>query len=342
MANIETKYAGLTLRSPLIVSSSGLTKNIDGVKKANDSGAGAVVLRSVFEEEIMADIAKEQQGMTSHHPEEYDYLMGYNLYEYLTLIESAKQSSDIPIIASINCASSSSWIDYAQKIQDAGADALELNVNILPHKESLEHAEFDQPYYDKLSNYDDLKFQNSGEVEEVYYEVLKKVKRHASIPIIFKIGPYFTSMINFAQALDSNNVSALSLFNWFFAPDFDIDKKEIIHTMQLSNSQYMGNTLRWIALLHNEVKCDLSATTGVHDAKSCIKLIMAGASTVQLCSILYKDGFTVIDRFLTEISDWMDANNYASIKELQGSLRKHLNTNVFNRTQYVKMYTSAE
>jgi dihydroorotate dehydrogenase (fumarate) len=347
MTDIETKYAGLTLKNPLIVSSSGLTKDIDGVKRADDSGAGAVVLRSVFEEEILADVAKAQSGITSHHPEEYDYLRGYDLHEYLKLIEKTKQECSIPIIASINCTSSSLWVDYAKKIQAAGADALELNISILPNKEHIAHPEFEQTkgvpqYYDKLDNFPPIKFQNSDQVEEIYYDVLKELKKHISIPIIYKIGPYFTSLINFAKTLDSHDVNALVLFNWFFTPDFDIDTKEVIHTMRLSNSQYMGNTLRWISLLNNEVKCDLSATTGVHDAKSCIKLLMAGASTIQLCSAIYKNGFSIVEEFLKITTDWMDKNNYSSIKELKGSLRKHLDKDVFTRMQYVKMYTSVE
>jgi dihydroorotate dehydrogenase (fumarate) len=342
MTDIVTRYAGLTLTNPLIVSSSGLTKDIDSVKRADDSGAGAVVLRSVFEEEIMSEIAKVQSEISSHHPEEYDYLMGFNLHEYLDFIEKAKKSCSIPIIASINCTSASAWLDYAKKIQAVGADALELNISILPHKEHIPHPEFDQKYYDKISNFPPIKFQDSEQVEKVYYEILRELKKHISIPIIFKIGPYFTSLTNFTKTLDENNVNALVLFNWFFVPDFDIDTKEIIHTMRLSNSQHMGNTLRWIMLLHNEVKCDLSATTGVHDAKSCIKLLMAGASTVQLCSVLYKEGFSVVGNFLKEITDWMDKNNYASVNELKGSLRKHMNKDVFTRMQYVKMYTSVE
>jgi dihydroorotate dehydrogenase (fumarate) len=340
MTAIETKYAGLTLKNPLIVSSSGLTKDIDGVKRADDSGAGAVVLRSVFEEEILADVANAQSGSSSHHPEEYDYLRGYELHEYLNLIQKAKQDCSIPVIASINCTSSSLWVDYAKKIEAAGADALEVNISILPSKEHIAHPDFEQKYYDKLDNYPEEKFQDSEQVEDVYYDVLKELKKHVSIPIIFKLGPYFTSLINFAKTLDSHDVNALVLFNWFFTPDFDIDTKEIIHTMRLSNSQYMGNTLRWISLLNNEVKCDLSATTGVHDAKSCIKLLMAGATTVQVCSAIYKNGFSIVEEYLKVMADWMDKNNYSSIEELKGSLRKHLNKDVFTRMQYIKMYTS--
>ena len=342
MTDTVTKYAGLTLKNPLIVSSSGLTKDIDGVKRADDSGAGAVVLRSVFEEEILADIAKLQSGITIHHPEEYDYLRGYDLHEYLNLIDKAKHTCSIPIIASINCTSSSLWVDYARKIQAAGADALELNISILPHKEHISHPEFDQKYYDKLDNFPPIRFQDSSQVENAYYEILRELKKHITIPIMFKIGPYFTSLINFAKTLDADGVNALVLFNWFFTPDFDIDTKEVIHTMRLSNSQYIGNTLRWITLLHNEVKCDLSATTGVHDARSCLKLLMSGASTIQLCSVLYKNGFSVIKELLKEITDWMEKNNYSSIREIKGSLRKHMDTNVFSRMQYVKMYTSVE
>ncbi len=341
MADLVTQYAGLTLANPLIISSSGLTKDSEGIRKATDSGAGAVVLRSVFEEEIMAEMASQKKDSAYQHPEAYDYLLDYSLSDYLKLIEKSKKDCHVPIIASINCTGSSSWISYAKKIQAAGADALEVNFSILPTIERVPHPEFEQPYYDKIDHDAPTHYQDSQQLEAIYYEVLQELHKHITIPIIFKIGPYFTSLINFARTLDAHKVSALTLFNWFFTPDFDIDTKEVIYKMQLSDPQSMGNTLRWISLLQQEVQCDLSATTGIHDAKSCIKLMMAGASTVQLCSVIYKNGFSVVQDFLSEINDWMDSNQYASINDLKGSIHKHMDTQVFNRTQYLKQYTEA-
>ncbi len=341
MANLATQYAGLTLANPLIIASSGLTKDSDGVKKAADSGAGAVVLRSVFEEEIMAEVAKIENDFTPQHPEAYEYLLDYNLNDYLNLIEKCKRECTVPIIASINCAGASSWISYANKIQAAGADALEVNVAMLPAREKLSHPEFDQRFYEKAGQDLTANYQDSLQIESVYYEVLKELKKHISIPVIFKIGPYFTSLIHFARALDKHHVSALTLFNWFFTPDFDIDTKEVIHKIALSDPQSIGNTLRWVTLLHNEIKCDLSATTGIHDAESCIKLVMAGASTVQLCSVIYKNGFSVVGQFLDEISSWMDSHGYASMNDLKGAIHKHMDTQVFNRMQYIKQYTDS-
>ncbi len=342
MADLRTNYAGLSLKNPLIVSSSGITKNIDGVMRAYDAGAGAVVLRSIFEEEIMMDMLKSKDDFSSLHPEEYEYLMAHRMDDYINLIEEAKKSCDIPVIASINCASPSSWIDYAKKIQSAGADAMELNINILPAKEYGSPREVEHWYYSKVMEGSVGKSPTSADTEKTYYKILEEVKKNISIPIMFKLGPHFTSLINFAKTLDTNGVSALVLFNWFFSPDFDIETKEPIRRMRLSSPQDLGNTLRWIALLHNEVNCDLSATTGVHDYQSCIKLLMAGASTVQLCSVLYRNGIKVIGRFIQEISEWMDKHDYNAIDDLKGTLQNYLDMSIFTRMQYIKMYAEAE
>ncbi len=342
MADLTTHYAGLKLKNPLIVSSSGLTKDLIGVKRAYEAGAGAVVLKSVFEEQILMDIKKDKDDLSSFLPEEYEYLTAYSIHDYIDLIENAKKSCDIPIIASINCTSSSAWIGYAKQIQSAGADAVEININILPTKEYGSVKKIEHSYYSKFMGIERSKTQSGESVENVYYDILKNLKSSVDIPVMFKIGPYFTSLMSFTKALDSYGVDALVLFNLFYIPDFNIDTKKLILSMRLSDPHDIGNTLRWIALLHNEVKCDLSATTGVHDSSSCIKLLMSGASSVQICSVLYKKGFEVIKKFLDEISDWMDKNNYATINDLKGSLKKHLDASVFARTQYIKMYSNIE
>ncbi len=342
MADLRTHYAGLSLRNPLIVSSSGLTKNIEGVLKAYNAGAGAVVLKSLFEEQITLETLKTHSDFSSFRPEEYEYLRAYGSQDYLTLIENAKEECDVPLIASINCTKSSSWIDYARKIQSSGADALEVNINMLPAKEYVSQKDFDHWYHSRTTPGPECVSETSNDMEGKYIQILKELKSHISIPVIFKIGPYFTSLINFAKTLDLHGVNAIVLFNWFFAPDFDIETKQPILTMKLSTPQDMGNTLRWTALLRNEVKCDLSATTGVHDARSCIKLFMAGANTVQLCSVLYKNGMKTIEQFLHEISEWMDSHGYAALGDLKGSLQEYLDMSIFSRTQYIRMYTGAE
>ncbi len=342
MADLRTDYAGLSLKNPLIVSSSGLTKSLDRVMKAYNAGAGAVVLKSLFEEQIMMDVNKTQHDSPSMHPEEYEYLKAYSIQDYLRLIEDSKKSCDIPIIASVNCVSSSAWIEYAKEIEAAGADALELNISILPVKEFGSLKEVTHWYYSKVISGPDVHAQTSEDVENAYLDILTEIKKNISIPVMFKIGPYFTSLIDFARKLDDNGINALVLFNMFFNPDFDIEKKEPIYKMKLSNPQDIGNTLRWISLINNEVKCDLSATTGVHDTQSCIKLLMAGANTIQLCSVLYKNGMGVIEKFINDISDWMDKHDYDNIQDLNGSLQKYMDVHVFSRMQYIKMYAEAE
>ncbi|OFZ22133.1 MAG: hypothetical protein A2202_05095 [Bdellovibrionales bacterium RIFOXYA1_FULL_36_14] len=340
MANLTTQYAGLTLKNPLIVSSSGLTNSLQGIKKAYEAGAGAVVIKSLFEEQIIKDSFKE----IPQHAEEYDYLMKYNTHSYLQLIEDAKKACKIPIIASINCTTSAHWSDYAKSIESSGADALELNIMIFPEQELSPVTTFEKWFYENYpfkTNVSKSKIQSSEEIERNIYQIVKNVKLKLKIPVTAKLGPYFTSLETVTEKL-STLCNGIVLFNNFYTPDFDINTGKLIHNIHFSHPEQMYNTLRWITLISKELKCDLSASTGIHNYESCIKMIMAGASSVQLCSVLYQKGLNVIPEFLSAMEKWMKEKGYKSINDFKGSIHKNLDKNIFSRMQYIKMYSGLD
>ena len=328
MADLSTEYMGLKLKNPLIVASCSLSKQLDGIHRIADSGAGAVVLKSLFEEQIQKEMVEdiEQYIGPSWHYEAYDYVnkMGMELgpREYLKLIEEAKKSVSIPVIASLNCISTGWWKDYAKQIESAGADALEMNIAFLP---------------------DDIK-KTSEEIEQIYYKVLEKVKGTIDIPIAVKIGPYFTSMAQFAFELGKRGASALVFFNRFYQFDIDIENMKVIGANYLSTSSEMNLPLRWIALLFGQVNCDLSATTGVHNGQSVIKLILAGAQSVQLCSVLYKKGVEYVSTILDETELWLDEHDVKSIADIRGKLSRQESAKpeLYERLQYIKALVGIE
>jgi len=328
MADLSTEYMGLKLKNPLIVASCSLSKQLDGIHRIADSGAGAVVLKSLFEEQIQKEMVEdiEQYIGPSWHYEAYDYVnkMGMELgpREYLKLIEEAKKSVSIPVIASLNCISTGWWKDYAKQIESAGADALEMNIAFLP---------------------DDIK-KTSEEIEQIYYKVLEKVKGTIDIPIAVKIGPYFTSMAQFAFELGKRGASALVFFNRFYQFDIDIENMKVIGANYLSTSSEMNLPLRWIALLFGQVNCDLSATTGVHNGHSVIKLILAGAQSAQLCSVLYKKGVEYVSTILDETELWLDEHDVKSIADIRGKLSRQESAKpeLYERLQYIKALVGIE
>lgn len=321
MADLKTKYLGIDLKNPVIVSSSSLTASPDKIVQCEKAGAGAVVLKSLFEEQIEADTAKMMGNIDEAHvSESYDYLTRTGNYhyidEYLTLLEEAKSKVSIPIIASMNCISSGTWIDYAQRLEKLGADGLELNVFILPA---------------------DVK-KRGEDIEKVYLDVCRKVKKKINIPFSLKIGPHFSGLANMVRSLADEGASGFVLFNRFYQPDVDIESLKIVPARELSAPQEMALSLRWIALLSGEIEADFSAATGIHDGKSIIKQLLVGASTVQLCSVLYQNGVDYIDTMLKVVTEWMDRHNYASLDEFRGMLCQEESENPedFERAQYVK------
>jgi len=321
MVELSTKYMGMDLCNPIIVASSGLVNSLEGVEKCAESGAGAVVLKSLFEEQIEADTKELMEHIwLNGHTEAFDYVRGMSMGlgpdDYLRLIEEAKNSVDIPVIASLNCVSAKWWVDYAKQIELAGAEALELNISAMPSdpKRSCE------------------------EIEKRYYDIIETVTRHINIPISLKIGPYFTSIARVSRELYLRDVSALVLFNRFYRFDIDIEKLKVVSGNPLSSPEEINLPLRWIALLSGRIECDLAASTGVHDGIGAIKGILAGAKAIQICSTLYINGIEQIGRMLGEMEDWMKKHNFETLSDFRGKLsqKESDRPELYERLQYIK------
>jgi len=323
MANLQTTYLGLSLKNPIIVSSSGLTSNVETIKKLEAYGAAAVVLKSLFEEQILHEAGS--LSVHSDYPEAEDYLKAYvtsnNVEKYLELISEAKEAVDIPVIASINCISASKWIDFAAKIQEAGADALEVNVFVLP-TDSRKTAE---------------------DYEAVYYTLAEKLRRLISIPIAFKLGNHFTNPLRIIEQLWYRNIQGVVLFNRFFAPDLDIKSMKVTSAEVFSNPSDIRDTLRWVAMASHIVpKIDISASTGVHSGEAVVKMMLAGASSAQVCSTLYKNGTAHLKSLVTFVEKWMDEKGYTSMADIKGTMNygKIGDPDVYERSQFMKYYSS--
>ena len=321
MAELKTKYMGIELRSPVIAASSGLTATVSKVKELEQAGAGAVVLKSLFEEQILFDSNKMTEGFNADvHADAMDFFNGmssnYFLDEYLGLVEDCKKAVDIPVIASVNCVTDGTWIKYAKRFENVGADALELNV-------------FNIPVNKKLS---------SEDYERIYYSIAEEVKKNVTIPVALKVSPHFTSLARVLENFAEIGIDGLVLFNRFYRPDVDIDKLKITHAPIMSAAEEMSLALQWIALLSGEIDIDFAATTGVHNAEGVIKQLLAGAKAVQVCSALYKNGSRVIGEMNKEISSWMESKKFSSIKDFNGMLCQEESNNpeAYERTQYMK------
>ena len=327
MANLSVKYMGLQLRNPVIVSSSPLTGRLNGVRCCADAGAGAVVLKSLFEEQIRFETAEIEQNLwIADHPEAIDYVRGMGMLlgpkEYLELISAAKNSVDIPIIASLNCISPKWWADYAVQIANAGADALELNIAIMPSE---------------IERRDE-------EIEDLYFKILKEVKKAIEIPISIKLGPYFTSIARMASELSNHGASALALFNRFYRVDINTEKTEIVPGYKFSSPEEINLSLRWIALLSGKIKCDLAASTGIHDGNGVIKELLAGASVTYVCSTVYLNGMKQIDRILAYVENWLNEHEFDSIDQIKGKLSQMQSDRpeLYERLQYIKFLSGNE
>ena len=326
MKILETKYMGLRLKNPIIAGSCGLTSTVDGIKKLADSGVAAVVLKSVFEEEIIKEheeTLKNNLGAFENNMEFLDYfdyqIKDDVLKKMATLIEEAKKEVDIPIIGSLNCATSGEWISYAQQLEKAGVDALELNVFKLPFDIEME----------------------ADEQEKLYLSIVEKVKEYVKIPVAIKIAPYSSNLAAMVKKLDDAGADAITMFNRFYNVDFDIMTDEVKAGNPYSSSQDYYNTLRWVSIMSGKVKCDLSASTGVHSAETAIKMLMAGAGTVQVVSKLYQDGIGSVAGILKNIELWMDKRGYVSIDEFRGSVHHEPkeNSERFERVQFMKYFS---
>ncbi len=324
MADLTTEYMGLTLKNPIIAGSSGITESADGVKKCEDAGAGAVVMKSVFEEQINAEINSLKNSSTESHPEWEDYLQYYgkeqSLQPYLDEIQKAKESVSVPVIGSVNCISSGGWSDFVTRIAETGVDGLEVNVFVLPYDF---HA-------------------SSEEIEKIYLEIYQSVKSLVSIPIALKIPPFITSPGHFIKELNDVGVKTFVLFNRSLPFDIDIEKESIKVGSIVSSPTEMSYSLRTISKIAGNIPCQLSATTGVHDAESVVKHLFAGADTVQVCSALYKNDVSYIGKLLTDVNAWMDSHGIKSINDIRGKLsQKNSETPAaYERAQYVKVFAN--
>jgi len=324
--DLRTSYLGFTLQNPIIVGSCGYTYSVKDVKSLVENGAAAIVLKSIFEEEIVwemeSNLAQMQRPMTIY-PEIYDFFdletIEDSVTKYLNLISECKKEVDVPIIASVNCISSHEWVPFARRIEEAGADALELNIFIMPS---------------------DLN-RTSQENEKMYFEIIDSVLSVAKIPVAVKLSYYFTNLASMIKQISERGVKGIVLFNRFFEPDFDLDTFTVVPTNVLSSPSDLGKSLRWIAIMSERVNCDLCASTGVHDGKAVIKQILAGAKAVQIASAIYRKGPRVIGEMLEEIKNWMNEKGFNSLDDFRGrmSQSRSLNPAAYERAQFMHYFS---
>ncbi|QEN07287.1 dihydroorotate dehydrogenase-like protein [Oceanispirochaeta crateris] len=321
MADLRTTYMGLELKNPFIVSSSGLTDSVEKVIKAEQAGAGAVVLKSLFEEDIASAVSKDGSLETyATHPEAMEYIHQLGMLQqpdaYLDLVEQSVKAVNIPVIASLNCYSDEWWLDYAQRIEKMGAHGLELNTALVP-----------------VSVKD-----TSEEVEKKIISIVKKAVKAVNIPVSVKIGSFFSSLPGIVSKIEQAGASAVVLFNRFYRPDIDIEKIEFKNGNPLSTEDEYATVLRWTGILSDLVDCDFSATTGIHTSDSAIKLILAGANTVQVCSALYKNGISFLSQMIEETEKWMDRKEYEKVSDFFSllSMKDDKEGQYYQRLQYVK------
>jgi dihydroorotate dehydrogenase (fumarate) len=325
MADLATEYMGLKLPTPLVLASSALSNRVDNLEMAEGHGAGAVVLRSLFEEQLEAAataLDDELSRGAESSPEARTYFPPQRVgpHEYLSLVERAKKALEIPVIASLNCCAPGSWTEYARDIEQAGADAIEVNLYAVEADAMV----------------------SSAEVEARYLEIVHAVRGAVRVPVAVKLSPYFTSLAHFAGRVDAAGANALVLFNRFMQPDISLEKMAALPTMTLSAPAEALLPLRWIALLHGRVKAHLAASTGVYDAPGVLKQILAGAQVVQLASTLVKSGIPHLGKILQGVEDWLDKRGLGSVDAARGSLsqRAMQDPGAYERAQYVHLILS--
>lgn len=325
--NLSTKYLGQELNNPLVASASPLTKDLPNFRRMEDAGVSAIVMHSLFEEQLdiesseldrhlsaAENVSAESLGMFP----ETTYNMGPE--EYLEAIVRAKAAVQIPIIGSLNGTSTGGWMRYAKLIQDAGADALELNIYYLPTDTTL----------------------TAEVVEKQYCDLVREVKKTVGIPVAVKIGPFFSAMANMALKLDQAGADALVMFNRFYQPDYDLNELEVVPSLQLSRSNELRLRLHWVAMIYGKIKADMAITGGVHTAEDVIKSMMAGARVSMMTSALLQNGIDYVRFVLTEVREWMEKHEYESIRQMQGSMSQQAvpHPSTYERTNYVKVLSS--
>lgn len=323
MKDLSTTYLGLDLKNPLIVGSCGFTNSVKTIRELAQNGAGAVVLKSLFEEQILADLSANLESYTTDYPGATDYVREYTrgneVEAYLKLIAGAKKEVDIPVIASVNCVSAREWTAFAKSVENEGADAIELNVSLLPSNPKL----------------------TSEQAERQYIDIVSSVSEMVAIPVALKMSHYSASLANLIQKLSrTEKIKGFVLFNRYYTPDIDIDKMVVKCADILSSPAEGAFSLRWIALLSGLVEKDLVASTGVHDSEGVVKQLLAGATAVQIVSTVYKNGMGQIGTILEGLESWMDQKSYEKLSDFRGQLsyEKIAEPAVFERTQFMKYY----
>jgi dihydroorotate dehydrogenase (fumarate) len=345
MTDLSTLYMGLKLKSPLIAASSGLTNDINRLLQMQEKGIGAVVIKSIFEEQILHEtdrMIEKNEGekmqtfsgafnnivskRSYDYEEAYDYIANFakeqTLNDYLSMIREAKKSLNVPVISSINCVSGYNWHYFARRIEEAGADAIELNIYLLPTRPGMEGAEY----------------------EKLYFDIIDKVKKQVSIPIALKLGFYFSGLSKMAIDLSNTGIKALVLFNRPYTPDIDIENFEISAGNIYSSPTDYAHTMRWLAILSGRLGCDLAAATGVHDHHSAIKQILAGADAIQIASVLYDKGTDAIADILEGMKGWMERKHFTTISDFKGKMSQInvKNPAAYERVQFMRLYSKIE
>lgn len=326
--DLTTTYMGLKLKNPIVPSASPLSASVDNIRRMEDHGAAAVVLFSIFEEQLRQEEAFLNEALhsgtesfaeaLSYFPAHDDYSVGPE--RYLEIIRKAKESVSIPVIGSLNGVSNEGWIEYARRIQDAGADGLELNIYYIPTDVKL----------------------SALDVENRYLDVIRSVRAAVRIPVAVKLSPFFSSMANMARKIDETGVEAMVLFNRFYQPDFDLDELEVVPHLSLSSPYEIRLPLMWIAILYGRVRASLGATRGVHGAAEVVKYLMAGADAVMTTSALLKNGIEFLDVLLRDLRQWMETHEYASVSQMKGSMSQQsvADPSAFERANYIRTLES--
>jgi dihydroorotate dehydrogenase (fumarate) len=324
MINLETQYMGLKLKNPIIVASSGLTNSVEKIKELEKAGAGAVVLKSIFEEqinnEVYSQINRQPQQLI---PEEEDFTWNYTrnnlITSHLNLLSEAKKETEIPIIASISCMSASEWVVFAKDLENAGADALELNLFIIPTDQN----------------------KTTAEIEQLYLRIVSEVKKNIGIPVAVKIGFYFTNLVRMAGELAACGADSLVLFNRFYEPDINITKLEINSSEIFSSPADIHPSLRWVGLVSSQLpEIEIAAGTGIHDGEAVIKQLLAGARVTQICSTIYINGSQVIAGMINDLTAFMKNRHFKSIEDFRGllSYKNISNPGIYERAQFMKYF----
>ena len=328
MIDLTTKFLGMKMKNPLIASASPLSEDIDKIKEMEQNGIAAVVLHSLFEEQIILQEKKLHQFLvqgTEHYAEALSYFPDVNHYhfvpdEYVEYISRLKQEVNIPIIGSLNGISRSGWVRYGQKIEEAGADALELNVYYIPTQINV----------------------SCQKIEQIYIDLLSNLRQNITIPIVVKLSPYFNSIPGIVKKLTEAGANGLSLFNRFYQPDIDLNELSVLPNLELSHSSELRLRLRWVAILYQKINADLAITGGIHTVEDIIKSMLVGANVSMMASVLLEKGIPYIDKLIRGVEEWMRRNGYHTIDEMRGILSQQniTETDAFERANYMKVLQS--